>query len=133
MKPKFFQCGTCSKTICIEHSGNIYDCFCRCVKCHAPTVMIEKMLINLCVKCNLKFCFRCGKSDRKFCDCICKQCLRQNTKDHICDAKCHRCFNKLAKLRTCRCGMFVCSGCYYTALKDTPEGGNFSCGYEKYV
>ena len=115
-KPKRFTCDVCTKSICLEHSCNIYECFCFCLKCSAPTLFIPSMNLNFCQSCRVRHCFNCNKKDKKFCSCICERCLNKNSENHECEPSCHFCLNSPSKMKNCQCGLMICYGCYYMFL-----------------
>lgn len=128
-KPKRFKCDSCNKVICIDHSCNIFSCFCMCPDCRRTTIFVDKMGINYCQDCKKRYCFKCNVKSKKFCKCVCQQCLGEDSENHICTKKCHQCLNSLTKLKLCRCGLHVCYGCNYRniALLSKNKNGQFTC------
>lgn len=35
-----YTCTACRKYICVQHSGNIFSCYCYCPKCNVPTIYL---------------------------------------------------------------------------------------------
>lgn len=123
-KPRRFTCNVCHKMICLEHNCGIFECFCYCSNCSVPTLFVPSMKINFCQSCRVRKCFNCRTQGKKFCNCICDRCLKENSPNHECEPSCHYCLNSLPKLKNCQCGLFICHGCFYLCLKDD---GKYEC------